>query len=158
MAKLGINTGTNANDGTGDSLRVAGGKINTNFDEIYSNFGDGTNLSAGIVTNITAGNFISISTSFGDVTITGLANTEKVNAESLVVSGISTLGVITGATSLGVGPIYGTTLNASGAVTANNFIGDGSALTGLAGTETVSTDSLVAVSYTHLTLPTNREV
>ena len=36
MAKLGINTGSNADDGTGDSLRVGGGKINANFDEVYS--------------------------------------------------------------------------------------------------------------------------
>ena len=155
MAKLGINTGSSANDGTGDSLRVAGGKINTNFDEIYSNFGDGTNLSAGIVTNITAGNFISISTSFGDVTITGLANTENITAESLVVTGISTVGVITGATSLGVGSIYAIDLTASGAVIANNFVGDGSALTGLASTDTVSTSSLVVSGISTLGIVTD---
>lgn len=44
MARLGINTGIGPNDGTGDSLRVAGGKINSNFDDIYNYFGDGTNL------------------------------------------------------------------------------------------------------------------
>ena len=44
MARLGINTGIGANDGTGDSLRIAGGKINTNFEEIYDYFGDGSNL------------------------------------------------------------------------------------------------------------------
>ena len=31
-----INTGTNANDGTGDSLRTAGAKINNNFSELYA--------------------------------------------------------------------------------------------------------------------------
>lgn len=31
-----INTGTNANDGTGDSLRTAGTKINSNFSELYA--------------------------------------------------------------------------------------------------------------------------
>ena len=46
MARVGINTGSTANDGTGDSLRAAGGIINSNFTEIYSQFGDGTNLSA----------------------------------------------------------------------------------------------------------------
>ena len=44
MARLGIGTGTNANDGSGDNLRAAGGKINDNFSEIYNYFGDGTNL------------------------------------------------------------------------------------------------------------------
>ena len=33
MAKLGINTGSTADDGTGDSLRVGAGKINSNFNE-----------------------------------------------------------------------------------------------------------------------------
>lgn len=31
-----INIGTNANDGTGDSLRTAGSKINSNFSELYA--------------------------------------------------------------------------------------------------------------------------
>jgi hypothetical protein len=35
MAKKVINIGLSANDGTGDSLRVAGGKINDNFTEVY---------------------------------------------------------------------------------------------------------------------------
>ena len=36
MAKQTINLGTVANDGTGDSLRVGGDKINDNFTEIYN--------------------------------------------------------------------------------------------------------------------------
>ena len=36
MAKLGINTGSGPNDGTGDNLRLGGSKINSNFDEIYA--------------------------------------------------------------------------------------------------------------------------
>ena len=35
MGKQVINIGASANDGTGDSLRVAGGKINNNFTELY---------------------------------------------------------------------------------------------------------------------------
>lgn len=38
MSKQTIGLGTIANDGTGDSLRVAGDKINDNFDELYSGF------------------------------------------------------------------------------------------------------------------------
>jgi hypothetical protein len=37
MAKLDINTGSAANDGTGDQLRTAFGKANTNFTELYTN-------------------------------------------------------------------------------------------------------------------------
>jgi len=36
MAQLNINIGSNANDGTGDDLRAAMVKINTNFTELYS--------------------------------------------------------------------------------------------------------------------------
>jgi hypothetical protein len=44
MSRVAINTGSVANDGTGDSLRIAGGIINDNFVEIYNQFGDGSNL------------------------------------------------------------------------------------------------------------------
>ena len=37
MAKLDINTGSAANDGTGDQLRTAFSKANTNFTELYTN-------------------------------------------------------------------------------------------------------------------------
>jgi hypothetical protein len=36
MAQLTINVGTNANDGTGDDLRTAMQKVNTNFTELYT--------------------------------------------------------------------------------------------------------------------------
>lgn len=37
MAQQNINLGTSANDGTGDSPRAGGGKINANFTELYTN-------------------------------------------------------------------------------------------------------------------------
>jgi len=46
MAKLGILTGTTPNDGSGDTLLQGAIKINSNFNEIYSNFGDGSNLTS----------------------------------------------------------------------------------------------------------------
>ncbi len=36
MAQQNINIGTTANDNTGDSPRAAGGKINSNFTEVYA--------------------------------------------------------------------------------------------------------------------------
>ena len=46
MTKQVISTGSSANDGTGDTLRQAGTKINANFTEIYTALGaDGSNLS-----------------------------------------------------------------------------------------------------------------
>jgi hypothetical protein len=68
MAKLGINTGTSPNDGTGDTLLSAALKINQNFTEIYSAIGNGTSLT-GIVTSIVAGTNVTISGSTGQVTI-----------------------------------------------------------------------------------------
>ena len=48
MAKSSISIGSAANDGTGDTLRSAGTKINSNFTELYNAFGDGSSLAAGI--------------------------------------------------------------------------------------------------------------
>lgn len=52
MARQGIGTGSSPNDGTGDNLRTAGGKINDNFSEIYTHFGDGTDLTTIVGTGI----------------------------------------------------------------------------------------------------------
>jgi len=52
MARQTINVGTIANDGSGDTLRVAGTKMNQNFQELYNILG-GDDLSAGSVTSFT---------------------------------------------------------------------------------------------------------
>jgi len=44
MAKQTIGLGAAANDSTGDTLRTGGGKVNDNFDEIYSTIGNGSTL------------------------------------------------------------------------------------------------------------------
>ena len=44
MAKQTINIGSTANDGTGSSLRAAGDLVNDNFNEIYTELGDGSTL------------------------------------------------------------------------------------------------------------------
>jgi len=91
--------------------------------------GDGSTLSS-IPTSIVAGDNISVSGSTGAVTITGLANTSNVSADTLVVTGISTVGIVTGATSLGVTDVYATTL-----------YGNGSNLTGITAGATLSAGS-----------------
>ena len=50
MSRLGINTGNTANDGQGDPLRVAMGKINSNFQELYNTLGNGFDLASYVVT------------------------------------------------------------------------------------------------------------
>ena len=44
MAKQSIGVGSASNDGTGDTLRQGAFKVNSNFNEIYSIFGDANNL------------------------------------------------------------------------------------------------------------------
>jgi len=119
MAKQGIGTGSSPNDGTGDTLLTGAGKINDNFDEVYGVIGDGTTLFVGIVTQITAGTNVSISTAYGSVEVSA-GSTTNLRADTLVVTGISTLGIVTGAT----------------------YYGDGSNLTGMANTSNVRTNSL----------------
>jgi len=48
MAKQTLDIGTNANDGTGDTLRSGGEKINDNFNELYSTLGGNSIASNGI--------------------------------------------------------------------------------------------------------------
>ena len=48
MTKQLVGIGTAANDASGDTLRVGATKINDNFNEIYTGFGDGTTLNTTI--------------------------------------------------------------------------------------------------------------
>jgi len=89
MAKQGIGTGTLPNDGTGDTLLDGAGKINDNFDEVYSVIGDGTTLYVGVVTQITAGSNVSVSAAYGSVEISATTAT-SVEPSTLLVSGFST--------------------------------------------------------------------
>ena len=135
MARLGISTGTTPNDGTGDTLLTGATKINSNFSEVYGIIGDGTNAFVGIVTQVVAGSNIGINTAYGSVTITGVAQTAEARSNTLVVTGVTTLGVVTGATS----------------IQATKFYGDGSSLTGMASTTRIDTEQLVVSGLSTLT-------
>ena len=63
MAQQNINTGSSANDGTGDSLRAAMVKIQSNFTELY---GDETSAE---VNSVTGGTGLSVDQSTGSVTV-----------------------------------------------------------------------------------------
>lgn len=208
MSKLGINTGSTPNDGTGDSLLSGAEKINSNFDELYSILGDGSTLSP--VTSIVAGTNVSVSSSTGNVTINATGSgggggagidvqdegvalattattlnfvgsgvnasgtgaiktitisggsgvgTENVSTNSLVVSGVSTLGVVTGATSVQATKFYGdgssltgnvTTLTAGANISLSGSTGNVT-ITGLAKTDNINADSLVVSGLTTTT-------
>jgi hypothetical protein len=98
MTRQNISTGTSANDGTGDTLRSAGTKINANFTELYTFLGgDADTLSSQLsigsdgiifegstadafettlkVTNPTQDNIITFPDSTGDVILTNTIQT-----------------------------------------------------------------------------------
>ena len=67
MAKQTINIGSTANDGTGSSLRAAGDLVNDNFNEIYTELGDGSTLAIISKTQTLSNKTIDL----GDNTLTG---------------------------------------------------------------------------------------
>lgn len=76
-AQLTINLGTTANDGTGDTLRTAGGKINTNFTTLFSTALTATNecyVGYGLDTNST----LSVSNA-GLAAVNGIYRTNNLN-------------------------------------------------------------------------------
>lgn len=82
MARETINIGVVANDGTGDTFRVAGQKINNNFAELYTNF-EATELGDGIELT---GNDIIATRSNDDINLVP-AGTGIVTMENLLVDG-----------------------------------------------------------------------
>jgi len=87
MAYQSLGLGTSANDGTGDSLRTGGDKINDNFVEIYTLLGDGSTLTTDTVTLNTATQTLTnktiTGTFTGDITgdVTGNVSSTSGNIE-----------------------------------------------------------------------------
>ena len=83
MAFQSLDLGTSADDGTGDSLRVGGDKINDNFSEIYTLLGTGTALTSGLSATATVvtlssavGTFTTLTPAAADGTALGSASLE----------------------------------------------------------------------------------
>ena len=164
MARQGINTGTNPNDGLGDSLLDGAVKINSNFSEIYSTFGNGTTLvsyanTSGISTSVIGGigsitqlSVSGVSTFAGITTVTGVTLFSK----QLNVSGVSTFAGITTHTA----SLFGTQGSFTGVVTASSFNGNASSATyattagistvaqGLTGTPNITVGIITATNVT----------
>ena len=86
MAKQTLGLGTNANDNTGDTLRIGGDKINDNFNELYSAIGNGSNLSIS-VTNPAVGQVLRYNgTTFLPSDYTNLTAALDVNGNSIISS------------------------------------------------------------------------
>ena len=111
MSRLGINTGSNPNDGQGDPLRVAMGKINSNFLEVYNTFGNGSVLT-------------SYASTAGISTVAqNLTGSPRINVSGILNTGITT-----------TEHVQSVNIRATGVITATQFIGDGSQLTNVTST------------------------
>jgi hypothetical protein len=91
MARLDINVGANANDGTGDDLRTAMQKINTNFAELYGTTAEANDLvedgTPQLGGNLDVQNYIiTTSNPNGDITITP-NGTGSVNLGAVTING-----------------------------------------------------------------------
>ena len=146
MARVAINTGASANDGTGDNLRAAGGILNNNFLELYTYLGAGstTVLSAPLWSSTNAGintlSKVGIGTTnprFAlEVGVVGASGTTLfVNGDARV-TGIVTIGpasiTLNGITNI-INVGTGITINGStGIISATAIVLGGTTLTGVA--------------------------
>ena len=99
MAKQSIGVGSASNDGTGDTLRQGASKVNANFNEIYTLFGDSSNLvsfakTSGISSdsNKLGGQDASYYTNLGNITSGNLSNAQL----PTTISGKTFIGDLTG--------------------------------------------------------------
>lgn len=119
MAKQLIGIGATANDGTGDTLRTGGDKVNDNFNEVYSACGNGTVLQIAI-SNPSSGQVLKYNgTNFVSSDYNALTSALDVNGNSIVSSANGDIAIA----SNGIGNI---TL-AAGGVT-STFTGNGGAI------------------------------
>ena len=133
MAKSLISIGSTSNDGTGDTLRSGAQKINANFDEIYSVFGDGTTLSSSVSQAISA----SYASSAGIATVAqNLVGAPNLTVGILTASGsINVTGVLTASSSNLYGTTSVTNLSVSGSST---FTGTANNINQTAGTAAIN--------------------
>jgi hypothetical protein len=130
MAYQALGLGTTVGDGTGDTIRDGGDKINDNFVEIYTLLGTGTALTSGISATATvvtlAGPSISGVASFADGSNTApsITNTGDTNT-GIYFGAADTVNITTGGTKRI--EIDSSGLDVTGDVTATTFVG---ALTG----------------------------
>ena len=82
MARINLNVGSNANDGTGDTLRTAMQSVNTMFTEIYASslFDDGLQLSGNTISAVRSNDDLVLSPSgTGVVTMDSLTVDSNIN-------------------------------------------------------------------------------
>ena len=151
MARVAINTGAAANDGTGDTLRAAGGVINNNFLEVY------TYLGAGSTTTLSAPVWSTTSVGINTLRNVGIGTTNPTSALTVtgdgtftgVVTATTFIGALTGTATTATG-LSGTPNIIAGVVTATTFVGaltgTATTATGLSGTPNITVGTISATS------------
>ena len=125
MAYQALGLGTTEGDGTGDSIRDGGDKINDNFVEIYTLLGTGTALTSGISATATVVTLTSpvltgaISFADGSVSAPSITNTGDTNT-GIFFSAADTVSVTTGGTKRV--DIDSSGLDVTGAITATGTV------------------------------------
>ena len=131
MAYQSLGIGSALNDGTGDTLRSGGSKINDNFSELYTLVGDGESLSSGI------------SSTASVITLTA-------PTISGVVGGTQTSATITtlANTTLNTTTVNGTTLNGGTCAVAAGSITDSSGAISFGNENLTTTGTLTSGNFT----------
>ena len=142
MAYQALGLGSTANDGTGDSLRIGGDKVNDNFVEIYTKLGDGSTLTADTVTLLTATQTLTNKT-LTSPTITGtgaIAGTFTGNITGNVTGNADTATTLATART-----IAGVSFNGSANITiASTDLSDTASIVLAAATQTLTNKTLTA--------------
>lgn len=146
MAKQTIGIGTTANDGTGDTLRVAFDKINDNFTELYTD-------DAGDVGSITATAPIARDSATGDVTISlndnGVTHAKLENRYTASGSITTYTGAVSVDWSAATNFVMGSSLTGAIEFDFTNFkTGQVLTIHNLTGSQTITLDSDAATSET----------
>ena len=120
MAKQTIGLGVSANDNTGDSLRVGGGKVNDNFNELYSAMGNGSTLQMS-VTGAGVGQVLRYNgSSFAPANFSQLTSSLDVNGNSIISTSNGNINIApsgTGDLTVAAGGVISTFDGATGTVT-----------------------------------------
>jgi len=151
MAKLTINRGSTANDGTGDNLRDGANKVNLNFTEIYTAIGDGSTVNGTIKVADDSSTVMTLSANGETIRLlggSGITSTISGNDLTLAVDGtVLTSSAVSTLTNKSIdltdNTITGTTAEFNIALTDNDFAT-------LAGTEAL-TNKTVAIGSNTIT-------
>jgi len=106
MAKQTINIGSTANDGTGSSLRAGGDLVNDNFNEIYTELGNGTTLAIisktqtlsnktiDLGTNTVTGSLAEFNTALQSESFAGLAEAQTLTNKTIALGSNTVSGTL----------------------------------------------------------------